>query len=265
MTVGRSAQQTTAAVHEQDALIAELTQTNAKLTADLAVVQGELNKVRSAALQERSVCIEMCRNVDAEQAKLATAQAKLAADQAKLAADQAKLQHDKRELASLMKELDRSIAAQQQRDADLHRLKKELAAERQELAAERQQRHVDRAFEDELGKLNDALETRVKELEASLAIAQLPAPTPVAAPAPAPAPPVAAAPKLVIPTGVDRRKSIGVAVGTKMAADQLEALAELENMMTPSRPMRSGSSTAAKAPASRLRLPTATPKRPVKK
>lgn len=247
-------------MHEQDALIAELTQANAKLTADLAVVQSELNKVRNAALQERSVCIEMCRNVDAEQAKLAAAQAKLAADQAKLAAD-------KRELASLMKELDRSIAAQQQRDADLHRLKKELALEREQLAAERQQRQVDRAFEEELGKLNDALEIRVKELEASLAIAQLPAPTP-AAPAATPAPP-----KLVVPSGMDRRKSIGVAVGTKMAADQLQALAELENLMTPSRPVRntnssnssssnsSNNNTATKASASRLRMPTATPKR----
>jgi hypothetical protein len=253
MLCTRSAHATTLAVHEQDNLIAQLKEENFRLAAELQAVTVELSKVRTAAAQERGVCIEMCRQVDHAQAKIKS--------------DEDKIRADRRELASLMKELDRSIAAQQQRDSELRALKIELAKERAQLADERKERARDQEFEQELAKLNDSLEARVlellkrvRELEDSQArqeaIALLPPIQPQAEP------------KAVFSS--NRRKSIGLTAGSKLAVDQLEALAELENLMTPSRPARTiATKPQAQAQAhvpipassSRLRQPVATPRR----
>lgn len=286
-----SAEQTSLEVQELNELVLQLTTDNNRLVAEneqlrehTAQVEQEASRARHLANEERRVCMEMCANVDREQASLDKRAAKIKAEQERLVAD-------KRELAALMREVDKQIAAQQQRDVELSRLRKELADERQ-------QRSVDKAFEDELGKLNEALEQRVsslsaqvKELEARDALALLPPPPPsraVLAPtttndAPMPrAQPIAVLPK-------ERRKSIGIAAGQLMASDQLQQLAELENLMTPKNPKtRSAlatpsasktstttqqqqqqkstrtSATAAPTPSasvSRLRQPTATPMR----
>jgi myosin heavy subunit len=281
-SIFKSAEQTSAEVHELNDLVLQLTQDNVRLVAEndqlreqSTRIESDAARVKHLANEERRVCMEMCSNFDREQAALDKRAAKIKAEQDRLVAD-------KRELASLMREVDKQIAAQQQRDIELAQLRKELADERQ-------QRAMDKAFEDELGKLNEALEQRVasmsaqiKELEARDVLALLPpppAPRTVLAPtATANTAPVAAAPRAqpatVIPK--DRRKSIGIAAGQLMASDQLQQLEELENLMTPravktrsvlATPSTSTSkqqqqqSTRGTASVSRLRQPSATPAR----